>query len=280
MLKFAFKLNMEGINMQTKKRAKSVKFGKKTIEEAKKLPVKIEEEKIEEKVEKVVEKDLPDQDEIESAQEIKQKIADNISSKTEDNPEPHEVNLKEEPESTNTSDTQSDAQQEPVFGSFSESVKEPKKKSNWLFFILVVLITFVIGIIGIAGFYYFSDKGVINATPTPTIVPTIEPSPTVAEVDLSEFPIEVLNGSGISGVAAKVKTQLTDAGFTVDSVGNAKNSDFTKTIISVKKSVSEAFVNKIIDELKKNYSVEEKTETLEDSNDADVVVTIGSSTAE
>jgi len=57
---------------------------------------------------------------------------------------------------------------------------------------------------------------------------------TAPTIDKTKITIEVLNGNGISGTAAKVKNQLVNAGFTVDKVANAYKFTYQSTIIYYK----------------------------------------------
>lgn len=186
-------------------------------------------------------------------------------------------------------DAPQDQSGEPSFKGFSLSPEERRKRrgtSNAGFFIIVTFLAFLFGLSGIIGFYYISKYQDLNITgfmsnfgaqPTPTLEPTEEPTPTEAPVDLEAYTIKVLNGSGITGEAAKTKTALIDAGFKVGTTGNADNSDYTQTVISVKKSVPEGYVKQLKEQLEKSYSVEPSVETLSDNPEGiDVVVTIGS----
>jgi hypothetical protein len=101
---------------------------------------------------------------------------------------------------------------------------------------------------------------------------------TPKEVDLTKYTVSVLNGSGVSGAATKVKTTLTDAGFKITSTGNANSSDVVDTYISAKTSVDEAFLKKLSDTVSKTYKVSSETHKLDSSVTEDVTVTIGSST--
>ena len=55
--------------------------------------------------------------------------------------------------------------------------------------------------------------------------------PAAPVIDKGTIKLKVLNGNGISGSAAGIKTQLTDAGFTVSSVTNARTFTYPATII-------------------------------------------------
>lgn len=62
-----------------------------------------------------------------------------------------------------------------------------------------------------------------TSTATPTGPPLVTPPERIA--------VEVLNGSGVAGEAARVARELTAAGFVVVSVGNAERSDYATTTV-------------------------------------------------
>ncbi|ODA91337.1 hypothetical protein ATY41_01255 [Leifsonia xyli subsp. xyli] len=62
---------------------------------------------------------------------------------------------------------------------------------------------------------------ILSATPTPTIVPTVDPALTV----------NILNGTSISGLAGRVDEKLAAAGWTVGAVANASRTDLKQTIV-------------------------------------------------
>lgn len=117
-----------------------------------------------------------------------------------------------------------------------------------------------------------------RATPSPAVQQTQESSaqPTpVQEINLKDYKIKVLNGSGIAGEAAKLKDLLGQEGFTVESTGNADNSDYTKTIVEAGKNVPADAVNKLKEILSKSYSVSNVQE-LTDTKEASILIIIGS----
>ena len=307
--------------MQTKKRAKPVKFGKQGKEEVVKKTTEPEEKKvIEEKVEEEVKVDTKvEKEEVPEEKETKSKEdKEEIDTEEDLDEEPKEIKLSEEVEEVTNSDEadkdpknvevekeeviesepekevtetkeiieeQSEDKPSP-FGSFRREEVGARKKSPIGFFLLVALIAFTVGLGLIAGGSYFlstmNSDGVKLPSiqePTATPTPTSEPTPTPKAADLSAYSIQVLNGSGITGEAAKLQTQLDDAGFDVSNVGNAGTSDYTKTVVAAKADVDDAYLTELINELKKTYQVNSVTESLPDSKTTDVVVTIGSSTA-
>lgn len=151
---------------------------------------------------------------------------------------------------------------------------DPTKKN----FMWPILFIFIIALLLLGGIFVYKNntKGekvnVVTLSPTPTIMP----QPTKA-IDLSKYPIKILNGSGVAGEASRQKTNLEAEGFTVASVGNADNSDHTGTIIQAKKEVDKAYLNKLKSVLEKSFVVGEVEELSEDS-DSNVIIIIGSET--
>lgn len=152
---------------------------------------------------------------------------------------------------------------------------------------LVIIIPgiFLLGaLLGGIMFYQNKISGSPAATATPagnylaTAAPVATATP-AATVDLTKYPVNVLNGSGIAGQAGVVKSLLTTAGFTVSGTGNAATYDFTKTIIKAKTDVPAAFLTQLSAALSKNY-VLDTTQTLESSSSDEVEVMVGSTKAQ
>lgn len=161
-----------------------------------------------------------------------------------------------------------------------EEEKNGGSKSKMIIMICLIIIFTILGFVG--GYFYAKDPSSSSA-PLPVItdtVPTSTPTPVEEGVDLSAYSIEILNGSGVAGVAGSEQEALEADEFNVENTGNAENQDFTETIIAVKSDVSEEFIEKLRDSLEERYVVAAGTEELEDDNDYDVVVTIGSETVE
>jgi hypothetical protein len=152
---------------------------------------------------------------------------------------------------------------------------------------LLILIPGVLLLGALLGGVYFYQKGVNQeeqstsapeqtSLPVASSVPSASPS---AKLDLTKYPINVQNGSGIAGTAGSAKDILTKAGFKVSATGNADNYDYTDTIIKTKSDVPAEFVTKLTSSLSSVYSVG-KAQTLPSSSTDEVVVIIGSSKAE
>jgi hypothetical protein len=255
------------------------------------------------------------EDKEEAPKEVEEKKPEAEAAKEEKSPEPAVVHInekqtdtteKEEPKSE--ADDQKDlpdpfvkSTDKTEKGSFfndANFLNEKKKDKNpFVFFIIVAAVSFVLGLAVMAGVsYVFKDAkdipmlGKLMNKPEPTIAqqkesttiqteaaePTALPTPTPKDVDVSKYTVKVLNGSGVSGQAAKVKNELTTAGFTVVSTGNANSSDYTKTEITVKKTVSKEALAKLQTELGKTYKVSTATATT--TQTADIVIIIGTAT--
>lgn len=120
-----------------------------------------------------------------------------------------------------------------------------RRRSNNPF--LTILILALIIIIPASGYWIYKKINIKTtkapaATPTTAAPPTLSPVPSIAIANLN---IQILNGTGVAGTASKTKTQLTSAGFTNIDVGNASNSAFLKTTVSVKPNLGIDLQNKL-----------------------------------
>ena len=160
---------------------------------------------------------------------------------------------------------------------------EPEKKSG-LWIIIVVVIILVVFIAG--ALYYFRTKEVKQITKEdkvepsrtiPSVAPTVSQATESADlIDYSKYKIRVLNGSGTTGEASKVKSLLEEEKFIVKDIDNAESSDYEKTIIRAKKDVPKEYLNKLNKLLGKTYVLDTEEE-LRESTDVDVIIIIGKS---
>ena len=161
---------------------------------------------------------------------------------------------------------------------------EPQKKSKlWIIIIVIVIMLVAVG----GALYYFRIRELKQITkeekaePPPAIAsvsPTVSQSTESADlkVDYSEYAIRVLNGSGISGEAAKVKDSLEEEKFVVKDIDNADTSNYEKTIIKAKKDVPKEYLDTLKTLLEKTYVLDTQEE-LKEPTDVDVTIIIGSS---
>ncbi len=256
--------------MQTKKRAKPVKFGSKKEKKQPLEPKKIEKDtlKDEKQETEVVEIEAVNPDEVDEKEAVED--VEVVEAKDEEEKEEKKSVLhKEEIVEESSTDEAVDFFTKPP------DVEVGSKKGAFIYFLTVFLVTFLIGIGLFAGIYYVTSGNQINLFPKPTEVPPT-PTPIIempVEVDLQAYSIEVLNGSGVTGAAGDAQEALEEEGFKVDSVGNADSTDFELTKITAAEKVDKEYLQKLTEFLKKTYSIDEDIEKAE--NDTDVTIIIG-----
>ncbi|WP_395245967.1 LytR C-terminal domain-containing protein [Agromyces sp. MMS24-K17] len=102
-----------------------------------------------------------------------------------------------------------------------------RRGAGWIRFGWAALATAVIIGAGVVGIMFVNQGLTDEAVPTPTPTPTATAEPTVAP----DVPVTVLNGTTVSGLAAKAGEQLTAAGIPVGTVTNASETDLTETYV-------------------------------------------------
>ena len=147
----------------------------------------------------------------------------------------------------------------------------PQKNYMWpILFIFIIALALLGGIfVYRQGIFKVEKVNVVSLSPTPIVSPV----PTKA-VDLKKYEIEILNGSEAAGEASRQKTILETAGFTVSSIGNADNSDYTDTIVKAKAEVDKNFLAKLKSDLENTFTVGE-TQILSEDSSVPVVVILG-----
>ncbi|MFH0749412.1 MAG: LytR C-terminal domain-containing protein [Candidatus Gottesmanbacteria bacterium] len=137
----------------------------------------------------------------------------------------------------------------------------------------------VFAIVALIGFIIISASrgGIkmpeIGAKPTPTVTPAPTAVPTPI-VDRKSLKVQVLNGSGIAGVAGTMKTLLEEKGYTVSGTGNAKTYDYANTEIQVT-AEKESFLSILQADLAGSYTIGSTAAGLKSSSLYDAVVIIG-----
>lgn len=141
----------------------------------------------------------------------------------EENKNPEEKNLLEDEASINR------------YAGFTPPPLQEKKKSKKLLFIIIIIV------LGLAGFLMIRSNSLLkqNTEPTPSPQAIQTPQPTPAAILIrSDWSLEVLNGSGTSGLAKQIALKLQDLGYQVVKTGNADR-DYDKTQILIKKELLE-----------------------------------------
>ncbi|KKR86751.1 MAG: hypothetical protein UU32_C0011G0006 [Candidatus Woesebacteria bacterium GW2011_GWB1_41_10] len=137
----------------------------------------------------------------------------------------------------------------------------------------------ILALVGILGYLIFrsaSSKEVQpSPTPTSSFAPVETPSPTstAKPADKNKVKIEIQNGTGITGEAVYLQTQLKALGYSTISVGNASSQNNATTTVTFSKNLSSDIVDELTKKLKDLYKeVETKTSA---STSIDVVIVTG-----
>lgn len=120
-------------------------------------------------------------------------------------------------------------------------------------------------------------------TPTPTLLPSSEstivltptletsPSPKLKKADLK---IEILNGTGMPGMAGKAAQFLENLGYKSIKTGNADNFDYQQTVIQIKDAKKD-YAEILVGDLAGKYSVDKEVKSLSDTSTFDAIVIVG-----
>lgn len=119
-----------------------------------------------------------------------------------------------------------------------------KSKKNLYLVVILVLTIFIVGII-----IFKQQKAAPIPTATFTPTPTPESTPIPDPLIREEWFFEVLNGSGVSGLAKKLADKLIALGYQVYKTGNADKQSYEVTQIQVRKDLLEK-VNLVVADLK------------------------------
>ena len=103
------------------------------------------------------------------------------------------------------------------------------------------------------------------------LIDVLDPSPKA--VDRSAYTIRVLNGTGKSGLAAKIAGQLKDLGYKTEKVGNATNSAFKQTVVRVK-SGEDALLEQLVKDLSGDFEADGQA-SLKSSESVDAEIILG-----
>lgn len=144
----------------------------------------------------------------------------------------------------------------------SEPEDESHKKANVFLFTVGTGVAIAIAVVSVVVFimYLGSSKVPKVAAPQTSNAPTPTPTPYFLR---SSITFEVLNGSGAVGAAVKGATELTAAGYTVVSTGNAKKQATSQVFLS--SSLSSAAVSELLDDMQSIFSISSSSGGLLDS---------------
>lgn len=146
----------------------------------------------------------------------------------------------------------------------------PTKKIIAILAIFILILIFLV-----FGYnFFFSPHKTDQLDPLVSISPTMTPVPTPV-INLDDITVQVLNGSGVAGEAAKVTNLLSDNKIKVTKTGNALNYDFVKTKIEVKDSIPLQVVDLVTNSLKTEYLFEVSPTKLPQTSEFDIIITTG-----
>jgi hypothetical protein len=144
------------------------------------------------------------------------------------------------------------------------------KKIIIILSLLIFIVLLIIGgkILFLPSSDQINPKASILPTSTPIAIPTI---------NFDSLKIQVLNGSGISGEAAKITNLLSQNKFKVAKTGNASNYDYIKTEIQVKDSVLPHIIDLLTKSISSDYTFEVSSTKLSQTSEYDIVIISGKS---
>ena len=171
----------------------------------------------------------------------------------------------------------------PDYSAGNDEEDAPKKTNKKLVVIGAVIMLVVAGFI-VYTLLSRSKQSELSATPEPTetatLVPTATPEPTEkpaleeVELDLTDYVLQVQNGSGTPGLADEIVGRLEEGGFLGLSTANADNFEYIGATVLVKDGTSEKVVDEIADILD-DYEVSRSEETLPKESEFDIIVIVG-----
>ena len=154
---------------------------------------------------------------------------------------------------------------------FPQVREEKKGKGKIIFILLAILALVAVGvwlIFGRSG----DEETEISATPTVS-EETPSPTQTPVEIDRDEVKIQILNGSGISGAAGDLRSEMEDLGYSDIAVGNASSQDYETTEVTFSTGLDQEVRDEITDKLSEIY---EDVETVSGSTgNYDISITTG-----
>jgi hypothetical protein len=259
-------------------------------EDQKEEEPKIEEETLEEKTSTSTDQsddlDKPETSAEESAESNEDKTEDDSKDSSLDSDEKPDSDQAEEPVDTTLDTTSLTPTPEINFDDQSETGKEKgsvKKNKNLKGAAIALVLTVLVGGSLTGGILYSRSatnqdvrskaaETVVDTTPIPTAEPTAEP--TKEELDLSQYDIEIQNGSGVPGEAGVVDEILQEEGFNQADTANADSYDYQTTEVRLKEGTPKDVYEAIEEALNSDYDVE-LGDTLDDDSDQDIVIIVG-----
>lgn len=164
-----------------------------------------------------------------------------------------EKSLGEEKESSDSvPDISLDAPLKSESAEKNEEDAPPVEKKNKKIFIIGIIVSGILVLLTVAiGFYYLSSQNKEQEAIPEVVEEVVEEKIEVvaAELNKEDWKIEILNGSGVAGAAAKLQRELEDLGYEVVNADNApEDEQITRLFVSEELvEQSELFVDDIED---------------------------------
>jgi len=153
-------------------------------------------------------------------------------------------------------------------------------KNRRLYFIGIIISAFVLGAT-VATLYFRIKEGsftkeevaveVEEVTSEETADTETVAEPEATPLPRSEITLEILNGSGIAGLAGKYKSTFEDLGYTVDSVGNA-DEDVVGSKLYIDSDIDESLLTNLLEDVKSELDIENITGTKDLDTAAQIVL--------
>ena len=144
---------------------------------------------------------------------------------------------------------QEDEKQEEQMEYLSIEEAPPSRFNIWMY-VFIAGAVFALGILGFFAYKFRQNIASRTASPTPQATTSSAPSPTpVPEVKRENLKVQVLNGSGIAGQAAKVKEVLAGLGLSQIEIGNAEGALAKETVVVLSKQVSDSLREEVVTKL-------------------------------
>lgn len=195
------------------------------------------EEELEEKEEDIEDDNDDDDVEVEDKEEVEDLKEDQKQAS-----EDQEPDFREEPVSDKKDDLKFKgfAPERKDFGmdNYQQTLQRSKSGSKKSIFLLILLILILLGggwiiLSLVKGPAQTQDAQTSSQT---TEAPTTTPIPET-RLDKSEWSFEILNGSGVTGAAGKLRDELIELGYSVVRTANADSDDYEQTQIYVREDL-------------------------------------------
>lgn len=145
-------------------------------------------------------------------------------------------------------------------------------RSRRIYFLGIIISAFILGATSTTLYFRLrvektkQEKTTENVelTDNSTTEETSTPSPEATPIDRAEITLEILNGSGVSGLAGDTEKIFEDLGYVVDNIGNTSTTEGNQ--LYIKKGIDEKTLQNLLDDVKEKLTITKVTGELEDLN--------------